>query len=965
MLLTPYIMKRTILLFVISWVFCIGNIAQAQWNEQCKTCFTSEITKATKRGDHCTDYELTVSRKEECDHDYDLSHITVAVPTCTKVTVKDRSDDGDKEGGDEDKDEEGDDEDKEGDGSSVKLAYDTSTGLYGFQIDDLSSYGSDSKDENDSEDEGESSSRKSYIIRFSLYDSSCKPVPCWKPLVAYKSKTCFKIDTLKTTCQVLKAHLVKKNDTCFGSANGSLTVMVDVGVPPYQYTWSTGATTSSIQNIGIGNYTVNIKDANSAQLSLTATITQPDSIAIASIITDASCSGQTNGAIDITVTGGNGKPYSFGWSNGATAEDLGSLKAGLYIVTVTDSLGCQAVARFIVNNTKQLVLAPSIQLPGCNQGNGSISVMASAGTEPYSFAWSNGATTPTISNLGVGSYSITVTDSAGCSISGTYFLREKNTLRVSSSVTPTTCLDNSTGAIDITVTGGNPPYSFTWSTGATTEDINQLKAGIYSVTVKDSLGCQFTSRISVFKTSFDVKAQITQPKCFGDSTGSISLTPLTGVAPYKYGWSNGATASSISGLADGIYTVTVTDSTGCAKVLVYEIAAPLELIATASVVPVSCNQNSIELNVTGGTVPYQFLWSTGAVTQNITGVPTGLYTVDITDANGCKTHKDVTIDSTATWTCLIVPPPSSPVCLSLNNKIVTSVTGASSYQWQMTSTDNSWIIQGGTTGDTLTYTAGKKSSSATFTLTILKNGCEQSCSYTISACSSGSAGEDDDDDEEDDDDCDACFSSSITKTSDDGTRATYTMNMSKDDDCSSDLSDFEVAIPCGEVTDYSDGEHRTVIVSKDPITGLSVLKVDKASNEGKGISSSTLRFSISYSSSDEESLKKWKPVVSYQTERCHSHDTLSMESYELHTNVYPNPFNGSFTIDVMSDKDETVMVDIFDSHGVKVCEPLQRTVVGGVKSVIKIDGSHLRPDLYFYKINSSKGSTTGKLLKTD
>jgi hypothetical protein len=966
-------MKHVILLFVICWAFC-GNIAFAQENEkehedqeqeeECKSLFTSEITNVTKSSDHSTKYTLKVSCKEEGEHR--LSHITIVVPPCTKVTVhgKPTCREEDKEGED-DQDKEGEDQenDKEEEDWSPRVEYDSATGLTGFKIDELSDFGEDSK--------------KSLELSFTLHDgdSSCQPHFCWKPIIAYESENekCFKTDTLKAACPTLKVHLVKKNDTCFGSADGSLTVVVDQGTPPYLYTWSTGAITSSILNIGVGTYSVTIKDATSAQLSLTAAITQPDSIVVAAAITNATCNGQANGAINITVMGGTGKTYMYLWSNGAVTEDLASISSGSYSVTVTDSLGCQQVATYNVTNLKQLTITAITQLPDCNKSNGSIGVTISGGTSPYSFLWSNGATTSSLSNLATGAYYLTVTDSVGCTATDAYFLSENNTLAISYSVTPTACLTNS-GAIDVTISGGTRPYLFSWSSGATTEDISQLAEGIYTLSVTDSLGCQTFASIVVFKTTFDVSAQITQPNCFGESTGAILLISSGGVAPYKYVWSTGATTSSVNNLADSTYTVTVTDSTGCAQTLAYTIAAPAALSAITTTSTISCNLFSIDLSVMGGTSPYQYVWSNGAVTQNITGVGAGTYTVNISDANGCKTNKTVTLDSAATWTCLIVPPAPTPVCLSPNNKIVTSVVGATSYQWQISSTDSSWTIQSGAANDTLVYVAGKKYSSATITLTITKNGCQQSCSYTIASCSSCSKDEDDGDDdndddddcdeEDDDEDCDKCFSSSITKTSDSGTCATYSMK-TLSEGCGHDLSHVEFDIPCGEVSDYSNTGQWPIALGKDAATGFTKLRVEKVSNFGKEKNSFDVQFSVCYSPTEEGRLKEWKPVVGYKTDRCHSQDSLSLSSDKLQAYVYPNPFSGSFSIDVACDKDEVITVDIFDSHGMKVCEPLQQSIHGGANNVIKIDGSHLRSDLYFYKVNTSKGSTSGKLIKTD
>lgn len=918
-------MKKTPALVIFCWLLISLTTSQAQLAGSCSTCFDSQITKATKVNDHCIDYELKVFFTDKCAHA--LSHFTVAIPTCATIGNLNHQ-------------------------SNCKsdVGYDPTTGLTGFKIEAPDNFGK--------------SSTKDITVSFRLCsNSSCDQLKCWSTQIAYKAGNCFELDSVKAPCTIsptLKAHLEKKNISCSGLADGQLTATVDQGTAPYQFTWSNGATTSSISNLAVGAYSVVIKDGAGQQLTLSDSIQQAGSIVIASTITNASCSGQSNGAIKISASGGSGG-YSYLWSNGNTTDSLVNVPSGSYSVTVKDSTGCSASATFFINVDKKLMVNASNQLPACGQSNGSLSVTVTGGTEPYQYLWSNGDTTSVISSLPQGTYSVTVTDAEGCSTKVTYFLRENNTLSLSYSVTPTTCLDDASGAIDLTVKGGTGSYSYVWSNGGTTQDISGLTAGIYTVTVTDSLGCQRTARISVFKKTFDVSADIVQPKCSGD-VGSISLTPSGGVSPYTYVWSNGATTSSIVDLSSGTYSVTAIDSTGCSKLLTYFITTPSTIQASTTVQNISCNSFSIDLTVTGGTSPYQYLWSTGAITQDVTDVAAGNYSISIKDSNGCSITQTVSVDSTATWSCLITPPVSTVTCNSTGNKLFTAISGATSYSWTVSSSDNSWTIQSGALSDTLQYTAGNINTTGTFTVTIVKDGCTQTCSYAVSGCTSGTGtgGTGGGNNES----CGDCFKSTITKKSDNGSCATYVVDITTDGNCRYDLSHLVVAIPCGEITDYSDSANWPLVLGKDPTTGLTGLKVDNASNFGKAVGSFTLQFTVCYSSDCGQALKNWNPVVAYKAGQCIAYDTLKIGSGSTSTSVYPNPCKENFTIEVQCATSDYASIGVYDQYGRSVCEPVTVSLESG-KNHIPMNASHLPQNIYFYRVKTSRGTFNGRILKSN
>ncbi len=906
-------------------------------------CFTTEIIKAEKNG-ACINYEFKVSYSGKCDHA--LSHFTVAIP-CGDVNNLSNSK-----------------------GWKQVYGYDPTTKLKGFKIDDIPNFGE--------------TSLKSFMVKFTLCPDGGKcsnnrscvdELKCWEPVVAYKAATCVFYDTLKNNfCQNLVASLQQKNASCFGAADGALSVVVTEGVAPYTYTWSTGDTTSSILNRAAGNYSVTIRDAFGAELILNGTILQPASIIISEPITNASCNGRSDGAIDLSVSGGSGG-YTYLWNNGATTQDLTALKSGTYVVTVKDSIGCSIQKTFNLVNTSQIQITATSTLPACSQSNGSIYITVSGGVAPYTYEWSNGATTEDILNVPAGMYKVTVTDASGCSTELLYSLRENNTLKLSSIVTQTTCLDDASGAIDIIVSGGTAPYTYLWSNGATTQDLTNLLAGIYKVTVTDVNGCTITLAISVSKKTFQVSSQVIQPLCYNESTGSITLTPTDGVEPYTYVWSNGQTGNSITEIAPGVYKVTVTDATGCSRLLTYTITNPSPVTSSASVSNTQCNAEgsyNIDLTVAGAKAPYTYVWSNGAITEDLNSLQSGTYNVTIKDANGCLTTKQVVVSgSAAGWSCLISQPDSTAVCGSINNALATSVAGATSYQWTIQSSDSKWIITSDSGSPSIVYTAGDMNSTATFTLTIIKDGCTQTCSYMTTTCTSPDDGGGGDDGGENNETCDECFDSSVTLVSTEGSCKTYEVTVSTNGNCKHELSHWDIAIPCGTVKNTWNSGGWKMELGTDPTTGITGLKVDGVNNFGKESATFKVKFTICGDNSCIETLKDWDPVVAYKAGLCIAIDTLSNSGHNggdddggVKVCAYPNPFHGNLKFDWKCDEDDYVELDIIDKCGKKVQQVYKGNVWKGESYSFECGDDKLNDDFYIYRFTCTKRKTQyGKLLK--
>jgi gliding motility-associated-like protein len=367
----------------------------------------------------------------------------------------------------------------------------------------------------------------------------------------------------------LSAITVVTNTSCTGTGDdGAVDLTVTGGTAPYTYLWSNGAITEDISGLVTGNYTVTITDANGCTAIASGdVISSASSISVLTTVTNVSCFGGNNGAVDLTVTGGTA-PYSFLWSNGAVSEDISGLTPGNYSVVINDAGGC-------ILNASGDVTEPAAPLAGstavtdllCFGSNtGMVDLTVTGGTAPFTFLWNTGETTEDLSNVAAASYTVTITDANGCTAVATGDVTQPVApLAAGTVITNILCNGGTSGAIDITTTGGTAPYTYLWNNSATTEDLSSLGAGSYNVKITDANGCFIT-----------VVADITQPAamaidethtdaiCPDEMNGSITITVTGGVSPYNVFWNDGLTTLTRAA-RDTTYTVVVTDANGCAE----------------------------------------------------------------------------------------------------------------------------------------------------------------------------------------------------------------------------------------------------------------------------------------------------------------------------------------------------------------------------------------------------------------
>ncbi|MBT6684759.1 MAG: T9SS type B sorting domain-containing protein, partial [Bacteroidetes bacterium] len=442
--------------------------------------------------------------------------------------------------------------------------------------------------------------------------------------------------------QALAGIYSQVNVACQGDSTGSIDLTITGGTLPYNYLWSNGQTVEDINNLPTGIYNFTITDANACSYSDMVNISEPEfplSLQIDTLNVD--CYNDSTGSITLNVSGGT-TPYQYLWSDGQTVSMISGIPVGNYFVTITDTNLCTIVDSITITGPDS-ALSSSLQIVNIDcygDSTGAINLSVYGGTTPYSYLWSNGETSQDISNIPAGNYSITITDRNLCLLIIDTIVSESLEIILSLNSTDVLCFGDSTGSIDLTVSGGSSPYSYLWTSGQTTEDISNLPANFYGVTVTDIFGCSSEIPIFIFQPSNPISYTIatTDLNCYNDFTGAIDLSVFGGTTPYQFNWSNISSSEDLLNIAAGNYFITITDTNNCFEIDSVFISEPNELTITETIVDVLCyndSTGSISLTVGGGTNPYSYLWSNSVTSQDNNQLPYGQYFVTITDQHTC------------------------------------------------------------------------------------------------------------------------------------------------------------------------------------------------------------------------------------------------------------------------------------------------------------------------------------------
>ena len=454
--------------------------------------------------------------------------------------------------------------------------------------------------------------------------------------------------TITQPDSALLSFLQGTNVNCFNDSTGSIDLQILGGTPSYSTSWSNGETAEDISLLPAGNYYVTITDSGNCSISDSLTIEQPNSeIAILYNQQNVSCYGLSDGSLNISVSGGT-SPYSYIWSNGVSIEDLSNLIAGIYTLTVSDINNCSYSESISITQPSALGLSFNTSNVSCfGINNGAIDLSVSGGTQAFSYIWSNSETDEDIQNLYAGTYLISVEDVNGCVILDSIEIFEPDSIEFNFNIADALCYNDSNGTIKAEISGGNAPYTFIWSNGNSSDSIYNLTANTYFVTVSDNNLCENIDSVSISEPdSIIINAYIPNLICYGTSNAEIFIAITGGISPYLYNWSNGSTVNQISNLNPGDYFITINDQNNCTKSDSFLIPQPDSVIVTSNITNVSCNSlsdGSIALQITGGTIPYSFLWSNGDTLATVEFLSASNYQVTITDFNNCETIENFII----------------------------------------------------------------------------------------------------------------------------------------------------------------------------------------------------------------------------------------------------------------------------------------------------------------------------------
>jgi subtilisin-like proprotein convertase family protein len=509
-------------------------------------------------------------------------------------------------------------------------------------------------------------------------------------------------------------------DPACGTSTGSIDLTVSGTSPPYSFVWSNGDLTEDIIGLASGSYSVTVTDATGCDYEYTANLSNIGSVTLTENITNESCFGANNGAIDLTTTAG---VFTYNWSNGATDEDISALAPGAYIITVTDG-SCLAIGSYTIIAAAPIVLTTLITQENCGDQEGAINLTVQGAAATASYSWSTGSTNQDITDLQQGQYLVTVTDGNGC-----ISLDSFTVINLVGNCVPSCDLDitsflsanencaDATGFVDITVFTTSGPINYIWSNGANTEDLTGLSSGTYSVTVSDAITCIDTMSFTIVNqaSGLSISAMNLTSEYCGNSGGAIDAVIVGGSQPYSYLWSNGAITEDISALSGGAYSLTVTDGNGCSYInnatIVNDAGTFAQTYGNAADEVCTNGLGSIDINFSGGQAPYNYTWSNGAVSQDLLGLSAGTYTCTVIDDGGCTiTTPSYVVNNDAGTLAFTNVDVDDETCNNSLGEITLSVTGGGipyAYTWTNGATDFAITgLNGGTYGATVTDNSG-------------------------------------------------------------------------------------------------------------------------------------------------------------------------------------------------------------------------------------------------------------------
>lgn len=484
--------------------------------------------------------------------------------------------------------------------------------------------------------------------------------------------------------------------SCTDGTDGSATVVIAGGTAPYSILWSSGETSPNAVMLAAGNNTVTVTDDNGLTAETNIELGNPPAIEISAEVQSISCLDASDGAIELSVSGGTGD-YAFLWSTDSTTFIIQDLSSGTYSVTVTDENGCTSEEAFDLVNPAEIVNT----LIGINDEEcegiptGSIFVTSTGGTGELSFLWSDGSTNQNLINVLAGDYTLTATDENSCSLETTYTIANAvDTLTVDITATSEISCNGQLGSLEANVNVVNATYL--WNNGVTDQQNNDVVAGFYEVTVTSENGCTATTSLTLLQPDSLTSAfELVSPSSTTD--GSIASIPAGGTSPYSYLWSTGSSDSLTIVSEAGIYGFTLTDTNNCVFVDSIEVSVTCEIsLSVDTVMMPSCfglDDGSISIDISGAAEPVEILWSEGSVDSIIENLKADIYTVTVTDDYNCIDSLEIMVTQPAALSLSfdVIQQPSEPIP---NGGIIEAIAsgGKAPYQYFWSTSDTTSVL---------------------------------------------------------------------------------------------------------------------------------------------------------------------------------------------------------------------------------------------------------------------------------
>ena len=488
---------------------------------------------------------------------------------------------------------------------------------------------------------------------------------------------------VKQPSQPLSIQLDSTDIWCAGDQNGTIDITVTGGwATSYEYNWSSPDGIGLISNVSDqinlsgGSYYVTVSDAGHCSVTDSIQVGEPPEFIANIDYNDIGCFGEANGNISIESQGGNGG-FSYEWSNGSSDSLLTDLYSGVYMVTVTDSKGCEIFESVEIIEPELLetmISGTDISCYGFNNGIASIDIFG--GTAPYDISWAGNPTgqgTDSIYDLAAGYYYVTVTDNHNCITENEIEITEPDELLNNPAFENITCFGYENGEIVLSPTGGVLPYNYQWSHNGTlnNDSAMNLGPGNYEVTVVDYNSCTQVTQIELTQPD-PLLANIEKKiiSCYGFNDGAFMITMFGGTPEYNYNWDNGFDGAVQDMMEPGIYQLLITDQLGCFIDTTLQLIEPDKLVINPTIQRPTCadiQNGSIELNISGGRTPYSVYWDDGTTEENLYNIRSGIYDVVINDSSMCEIDTTFRIRSAHT-TCIDIPTAFTPNGDSYNEK---------------------------------------------------------------------------------------------------------------------------------------------------------------------------------------------------------------------------------------------------------------------------------------------------------